>query len=429
LEKNLKEKMIKNKYLQHRETVHNFLWRSLQVGGKQGIIFAIFFMSAYFLTPFDFGIFNYLMAIVVLLLIFCDFGVSSSTSKYVAEYNTKNPKKVRSILFSVSLIIFLFAFIVSIFIIIFGKTIFNENYKYLIYFLPYLFLAPLSSVADGFYRGLKEFKKLSIITLSTGFVSLWISYFLIKKYLLIGAILSQNILLLLLVFSLFFFKRDLEFKMDKKILKKIINYGLVIGLANVGFFMYSKADVLILKQFGYIVEIGYYEIINKFFQMLFIPTVILGTVIAPNITKHISKKNYFLIKEKLKKYLFIILPLSTLLSIALFFFFPIILKIIFPKYYSTEFLYILNILLILLPFKLWGVFCTNGFITPGGFAKIITITTLSGGILNVIFDYLFISQFGFIAVFLVTLVIHSLNISIQFIYLYWRINNEIEKNR
>src|SRR3989344_477957 len=79
--------MLKNKYLQHKETIHNFIWRSMQIFAKQGITFLIFILSAKLLTPYDFGIYNYLLAIMFFLIMFGDFGISTATSKYVADFN------------------------------------------------------------------------------------------------------------------------------------------------------------------------------------------------------------------------------------------------------------------------------------------------------------------------------------------------------
>ena len=416
--------MIKKLFNTHQETANNFFWRSLQIFSKQGVTFLIFFLAAKFLTPVEFGLLNYLMAVLALLMIFCDFGISTATSKYVAEYAAKKSRHLNKILFSVSAIIIGSAAVISLFIIFAGENIFQENYLYLLFFLPYLFLVPLTSVADGVYRGLKEFKKLAIISFFVGIISLVASYFLLKNYLFVGAILAQNFLYLLLTLALFCSIKDIKFKIDKPVLKKIIKYSLLIGLANIAFFMYSKVDILILKQFGYIVEIGYYEIINKIFNILLMPAVILGQVIAPNITRYVAHHNYDIVKNKLKKYLLLFFSFSIPLSIILYFVLPAILKIILPKYYTANFLLIMILLLILFPFKLWGVFCANGFITPGGFVKILTLTTLIGGVLNIILDYVFISIMGFIGVYWVTLTIHAMNILIATSYFYIKIKNE-----
>jgi len=72
---------------------------------------------------------------------------------------------------------------------------------------------------------------------------------------------------------------------------------------------------------------------------------------------------------------------------------------------------IMSILLVLLPFKVFGTCLNHGFIVPAGYAKIMAVATGIGGILNVIFDYICIDRFGYIGVFWVTLVIHSLSIT------------------
>ena len=404
----------------HKETTHNFFWRSLQIGAKQGTTFLIFFIAAYYLIPEDLGLFSYLMAVVGLLLIVCDFGFSPSASKYVAELKAKKSKNINRILFSISVVIIGLATVVSLFVIFFGKYIFEE-YILLLYLIPYLFFLPLSSVADGVYRGLKNFKKLSVISVVVAVFSLPVSFFLIKSYGLIGAIISQNILFGLLTAALFVFKGDIEFKFDGKVTKDIVKYAMIIGLANIAFFLYTRVDILILKQFGFIVEIGYYEIVNKVFTILFIPAAILGQVIAPDITKYMTLGKVDIIRKKIIKFLPIFILEGALFSLILYFLFPLGIKWFFPKYYTESFMLIMSILLILLPIKLWGIFLTNGFITPGGFIKIVTITTFIGGFLNVIFDYIFISWFGFIGVFWVTLVIHSTNIMVQGIYFFKRL--------
>jgi len=97
--------LIKNKYFQHKETINDFIWRSLQVFGKQGITFLIFILCAKLLTPYDFGIYNYVLAIIFFLIIFGDFGISTATSKYVAEYNVTDKQKLKFILFNSLIII------------------------------------------------------------------------------------------------------------------------------------------------------------------------------------------------------------------------------------------------------------------------------------------------------------------------------------
>ena len=89
--------MIKNKYLKHQASIHNLIWRGLQVLGKQGVIFAILILAAKLLDPYTFGVYNYILAIILFLVMFGDFGISTATSKYVAEYNATDKNKLKSV--------------------------------------------------------------------------------------------------------------------------------------------------------------------------------------------------------------------------------------------------------------------------------------------------------------------------------------------
>ena len=414
--------MIKKLYYKHRETIHNFLWRSLQIFSKYGVAAAIFFIAAKLLGPEDFGLLNYLRAVVALLMIFCDFGLSLAISKFAAEYHILKSEKLNRLLFSVSLLIVVIAAIISIVTICFGQKIFEDNYRYIILFLPYLFLMPLTSVIDGFYRGQKQFRKLALISSIVGVFSLFISFVLISRFHLVGAILAQNTMYLLLVLPLYAFQRKFRFEFDKSVLGDVLKYAVILGIGLLAYFLYTRIDILILKQFGFVVEIGYYGLVDSIFQLLFIPFGILGQVVAPNTTRYITIGDFAEIKSKLKKYAVLCVTAGLALSVLLYFGIPMVLKIILPKYYTAGFLLIMNILLLLLPFKVWGAVLSQGFVLPAGYAKIATITTLIGGVLNVILDYVFIGFFGFIGVFWVTLMIHSVNVLVITIYFYKKVN-------
>jgi O-antigen/teichoic acid export membrane protein len=408
--------MLKNK--KSKETINNFSWRVLQIFGKQGVTFMIFFISAYFLTTREFGLFGYLMAIVSLLMIFCDFGISTATSKYVAEYKSKKDKNINKILFSSLILILGITAIISFFIILLGKNIFNENYIYILYFLPYLFLVPLASVLDGIYSGLKEFKKLSIISCLVGLFVLGTSYFLIKNYLFFGAIISQNLLYLLLVLFLILFEKNWVIKFDKIIFKKIGKYSFLIGLSSVGYFLYSRIDIIILGNFNFFEEIGYYEIINKLFQLSLILFSTFGIVIAPNMIERFVKKKYNLIFKDIKKTIITSFLLGLILSSFFIIIIPFIINLFLNQYYTPDFLLIFYLFLLTLPLAIVEAVLAKGFITPLGYIKILTITILIGGILNVFLDIIFINLFGFLGVILTTVIIHNIFNSIKIIWFY-----------
>jgi PST family polysaccharide transporter len=407
---------IKSIYSKHQETIHNFSWRALQTFGKQIVTFSILILSAKLLTPYDFGIYNYILAIIFLLIVFSDFGISSATSKYVAEYNATDKRKLELILFNSSVILVSLALAISLLTAIIGKYVFDEKYVYVLYVLPMLFFAPLSSLYDGIFRGLKRFKDLAIISLSVGIPSLIFVYIFISKYGLIGALVSQSLFYIILTIVLFLTYGNLHVQFDRKIMRTLLDYSLVIGVSSIAYFLYSRVDILVLGHYGYVEEIGYYELINKGFELMFLPFALLAQVIAPDITAYFAKKDYDQVRTKLFSFMKIIIPLSILIAIMFYYLFPLLIREFLTEYYVEEMLISIFILSFLIPTKIWGVFQTQSFIVATGFARIIAITTMIGGILNIFLDIIAINLIGFAGVFWVTLIIHSMNIIFQTIY-------------
>jgi PST family polysaccharide transporter len=410
------ENSIKSIYSKHQQTIHNFSWRALQTFGKQIVTFSILILSAKLLTPYDFGIYNYILAIIFLLIVFSDFGISSATSKYVAEYNATDKKKLKLILFNSSVIVVSLALAISLLTVIIGKYVFDEKYVYVLYVLPMLFFAPINSLYDGIFRGLKRFRDLAIISLSVGISSLIFVYILISKYGLIGALVSQSLFYIILTIVLFLTYGNLHVQFDRKIMRTLLDYSLVIGVSSIGYFLYSRVDILVLGHYGYVEEIGYYELINKGFELMFLPFALLAQVIAPDITAYFAKKDYDQVRTKLFSFMKIIVPLSILIAITFYYLFPLLIMEFLTEYYVEGMLISIFILSFLIPFKIWGVFQTQSFIVATGFARIIAITTMIGGILNIILDIVAINLIGFTGVFWVTLIIHSMNIIFQTIY-------------
>ena len=417
--------MIKQSYIAHRETFYNFIWRSLQIFGKQGITFLIFIISAKLLSPYEFGIYNYVLAIIFLLIIFGDFGISVATSKYVAEYNATNKDKLKSILFNSGVVIIGLTIIVIILTLTLGPIYLKEKYSYVLYLLPLLFLAPITSLYDGIYRGLKRFKSLAIISLSVGLVSLSFVYILIKTYGLVGALISQSLFYFILFLVLGIGYRDFHLKLNKEVIKEIGGYAFLIGIANISFFMYTRADIIILGKFNYITEIGYYEILNKILLILLLPSAILGDIIAPRITSLYATNNKELVYKKFKKYFGYFLALGIAMTLLVYLALPYFISIFLPKYYVSSFKIMFLLFFIILPTRIIGTFMVGGFITPSGFAKIVSINTFIFGILNILLDITLISLFGFLGVIYSTLLLNFISFTIRMALYHKKIKNSI----
>lgn len=412
--------MIHHTYHTHKETIHNFIWRSLQTFGKQGITFLIFIICAKLLVPYEFGIYNYALAIIFFLIIFGDFGISTATSKYVAEYNATDKNKLKLVLFNSGIIILALTIIITILTLLIGPWYLKEKYVYVLWLLPLIFLAPMTSLYDGIYRGLKRFKSLAIISLLVGLISLSFVYILIKTYGLIGALIAQNLFYLILFIALAIGYRDFKIKWNKDVMKEVGRYSLLVGIADLGIFLYIQFDIIALGWFNYINEIAYLSLANKIFMFLAIPFAIFSQIIAPDITKLYVKKQYTQIKKELKQYFIYSIILGVLIAIVSFILIKPIIILFLPQYNNYYYYLFFALLLLIFPIRVFGSILATSFIVSAGQARIMTYNNLIFGTFNVIMDFIFIYIFGFVGVIYSTIILGYVSV---FIAYYYFINN------
>lgn len=400
-----------------KKIINDYLWRVSQFAFKSIIPLFITFYGAKVLSPNEFGEVVYLLTVITIINLFTNFGISISALKSAAEFNNNNEiNNLNNLLPSASRI----SLIVIVPISVIAFILLGDTSKYLLYTIPYLIFNPITSIIDGIYVGTKNFKRLAINTSFASLISFFCSIFLITKFQKQGILLSYSVYyILLFIFNYlkYPFKKG---RFSLELSKEVLKYSVIIGLGSISFFLYSRFDILVLKYFGYTNEIGHYELIMKFFEVTFIPIVLVGQVLSPYFIKlkqeykfnHIF--NYFSISSS---FMFI---LGVVASVILYLIIPYIIKEFYSNYFSEEFLLIMSILLFSVPFKFVGIYLTHGLINPLGYAKIITYTTLIFGIINIIMDIVCIKLFGFIGIFWVTLFVHNVNISLQFI-LFFRI--------
>ncbi len=401
----------------HPVTIKNFAWRAIQNASRQGITFLILIISAKLLSSKEFGIYNYTVAISYFFTLLADFGISRAVTKFVAQYNTENPLKVKLVYFNSALIILTLIIIFSSIFFLFAKTIVGENYRYVYYLIPVFVFLPLTSLFDGVYSGLKQFKKLSIISLIAGSITVAATYFLISKLGIIGAFLSLNFYYII-SFILFSSSFNLfSFKIDREIIREIGRYSSVIGISAIGYFLYSKGITYILGQFNYFTQVGYYEIIDKVFILLSFPFIIYGQIIAPGVTERITLSKHENVLNQFKRDLSIALPVTIVITLILWRVLPYLIEVFLGKYYTPDFIKMFDLLLIHLPLLLISGFVAQPFIIATGKAKY-SLLTIPFGLTNIGLGILFIGYYGFIGVIYSTLITSITNKVLTFYLIY-----------
>lgn len=411
---------IKNKYNIHKKIIFNLFWRFLQVAGRHGVIFLIMVLCAKYLGPKDFGFYSYITAIIYLLSIFGDFGISTATSKYVAEYSLTDKNKSRLVLFNSFLVILVLGLFGGLLFVIFGKYFFSESYDYLLYILPLIIFISLTSLLDGVYRGLKRFKELSIISVISGVGAICLAFPLISNYGIFGALISQNILYASLVLFLLIRYGKFKIKFNKIIAKEVSSYGFIVGIGSISLLLYGKADIMFLGNAGFFLEVGYYEIIDKILMILLVPFYVLAQVIAPDITKHYANNNINIILEKMKKYLLISLAGSLLVVISVVFLKNIFLNMFFQEY-NTNTMHIFLVLMLPMFFtQILNSLIPIGFVNATGHAKLNAYVLIIFGIIHIVLNVIFLDIFGAIGI-IYSLVLAKCTSDIIYIYIYYKI--------
>lgn len=411
--------IIKNFYFKHNEIINNFIWRSLQILGRQGASFLVFIFVAKRLETYQFGVYIYLISLIFFLILFGDFGISTATSKYVVEYNIKNKEKLKSVLFNTLTIVFLISLIVSILVILLGRFYLKDNYYYyVIYLLPLLFLVPATSIYDGIYRGLKKFKKLSKISLTTGIISLLFAYGLVLIYKFEGALVSQSMIYIILLIGLAIGYRDIKIKFDMKVMKEITKYSLVIGFATLGYYLFSRVVILILGHYQYLEVIAVYGLLTKILGTLLIPFIIVSNIIAPNFSGYFAKKRYSVVLNKYLKYVILSFLSAIIFFIIIYFSVPVIIEIFFSGFYNEIFSNIFIPVIITYFVMSYSIIINTGIIVSTGYARIMTYSNIIIGILNLILSLILLNITGYIGVIYSVLILNLFAVIIYH-YLYY----------
>lgn len=394
----------------------NFFWRALQMGGKEGISFLFLVLSVSYLNPWEFGMYNYIIAIVYFLVIFSDFGISTATSRFIAQSIELKDGKDKKLFFNATLLISALSLLVFVGFFIAEFVINSEIFNLLYIIAPLIFLTPLSALLDGIYRGRKEFKKLTIITVSSGIFSALAGYFLVVYMGLVGALYAQLILYAIFTFSCVVTLRNVEFKFDRAIIKDISGYSALIGLANISFFLFSRINVLIIGYFGYIVEVGNFELVNKIILVMLLPYLVLAQVISPEITSLKSRNET---KILLKWYdLFTLFTFFSSLLVALIVYtaIPFLANIDNPNFQNADLLSLFKLMLVTFVSQSMSVVASIGFSTASGHAKINLYFLLFFGILNVILSIYFTKNIGYIGAVYVGILIKIISDLIFIVY-------------
>jgi len=180
---------------------------------------------------------------------------------------------------------------------------------------------------------------------------------------------------------------------------------LAFGIATLGYYLFSKVNVLIMGKYGLLEEIATYELLNKIFTFYLLPFTILGQVLSPYITEAFALKKYSNVKKIFLKSLLYLGLLSLVFVPVTYFGTKFAVSILMPQYDTALLAMILLPVTITYAKNVFGAPINSGIIVSTGHAGIMTILNIVAGGTNVLLSIWAIKQYGFMGVIWVTLIV------------------------
>ena len=388
----------------HIDLIRNLAWRFSYVGAKQGTLFLVFIMASQRLSPEEFGIYSYVVAVISLLVLFADFGISSAAARYVAYYLELNREKAERLLFSSAIALLGPILIATALLILLSETYFSEFAPHLWYALPLLALIPLGSLFDGVYRGFGMFKRSAIITVAVSILSMLPMYYLVSRFGIDGAILAQVLFQGLLATSSLLALRGSTMRFDREVAWTVMKYAGVYGIAVLSYQLFARIDVLILGHYGYLNEIAAYELLNKAFAIIVLPFGLFGQVVAPQYARLMARNDRESIRRGIVKYSFASAGIAVGVGFACYLVLPVLVNAFWPQYAADGFAFIFMIALSVAVLNMSAAAIDHGIVVPAGYAHLMTRLYVIIGALNLPMAYALHAVMGYQGIMLATFI-------------------------
>ncbi|MES2668568.1 MAG: oligosaccharide flippase family protein [Patescibacteria group bacterium] len=380
----------------------DFVWRSLQVYLKEGAVFILFLLAVALLAPAEFGLYGYVGGFAYLFMLLGDFGIAATVAKLIAEERDAGPEARGSVFWNGLLATLAFTVLSLMAAYLLGSVFLAEHAGLLLYALPAIALSPLASFFDGYHRGLREFKALSIVSLAASAAFIIASVFLVLSYGLPGALLAQAAFFGVFVLGALFLRRDIAFTIDRETSRRIVSYALIVGIGTIGYFLYAKIGSVVLGRAGHLIDAANFELAARLLGIAVIMFSVFGQVIAPRMTalRNDAEKLSLSIAGYRKATLLLAVAATVFLAAAITF----AIQVFLPAYATGAFFLTFAILASTLPFDLWSVVQRQGILVPLGYAGVMTTGTLVGGAVLLVLAIVLLPFLGAVAVAVATFI-------------------------
>ncbi len=350
-------------------------------------IFLTVFLARH-LGPDNFGILNYLLAILFLFVSISSLGVNPVlVNEIVKKRRNSMPSLINSyyLRFLISLISY-FLFLLIIYIL--NNNIIYHNYSLI---LVVIIILKSCEVLFSFFEA-KSFSKYIVISQSVGFfISASMILFIVINaidniYIYYALVLDLVIVFILInVFYFINFKNHF-YKFNFIIIKRLISKSLPVLISTLSILLYMRIDQIMIKEMLNEYQLGIYSVSVRYIEIYhFIPKIIMISILPVILTS----RNYYV---KLLGINSVMNKISLILIIFIFLSSDIVIPLIFSDTY-IESINITKILSFSIFFVFLGVVNEHWYVTKN-LQKFYALYVSFGALLNIILNYILISNFG-----------------------------------
>ena len=350
-------------------------------------IFLTVFLARH-LGPDNFGILNYLLAILFLFVSISSLGVNPVlVNEIVKKRRNSMPSLINSyyLRFLISLISY-FLFLLIIYIL--NNNIIYHNYSLI---LGVIIILKSCEVLFSFFEA-KSFSKYIVISQSVGFfISASMILFIVINaidniYIYYALVLDLVIVFILVnVFYFINFKNHF-YKFNFIIIKRLISKSLPVLISTLSILLYMRIDQIMIKEMLNEYQLGIYSVSVRYIEIFhFIPKIIMISILPVILTS----RNYYV---KLLGINSVMNKISLILIIFIFLSSDIVIPLIFSDTY-IESINITKILSFSIFFVFLGVVNEHWYVTKN-LQKFYALYVSFGALLNIILNYILISNFG-----------------------------------
>ncbi len=354
--------------------------------GSLNILLSI--ILARYLGPEEFGILNYLLALLFLFNVFASFGINPVLVNQLIR-NKKGDHILIMNAYYFRIIFSLINYIIFLFII----YLFNKNDLYFTYslILGLALIFKSSEIIFSFFEA-KSLLKYIVISQLIGLLS----SFLIIIYAILNN-LGNNYLYFALVFdfiivflfiNIFYFVKERKFfiKIDFVKTKKLLIKSLPILITSLSIYLYMRIDQIMINQIMDEYNLGIYSVSVRFIEIFhFIPKIIMISYL-PIILK---SKKYNLDLTNLNSFLF---KVSLIVVLFILITSKILIPYIFGQYY-VESIFTTLVLSFSLIFVFLGVANEHWYIDKN-YQKYYALYVFLGALVNIFLNLILIPKFG-----------------------------------